>query len=140
MIRSIQKFAKSSRAISYLIMGTWMVFLASSGVFAQSDKGNPEHGKVLFEENCMECHGRTGDGRGPVGYFLAVRPADLLSVESRVKTDSEIFAIIKEGILFDEMHGWEEDLSTDEIWDVLRYIRTLAPYLSQREYPHQPSY
>ncbi len=81
----------------------------------------------------MECHGRTGDGSGPVGYFLAIRPADLLSVESRVKTDPELFFIIKEGIRFDEMHGWEEILSDQDIHDVLSYIRTLAPPLTQRE-------
>lgn len=132
MARSIQTFAKSFRSISYLMVSTYIIFFAGAGVFAQSDKGNPQHGKVLFEENCMECHGRTGDGTGPVGYFLAVRPADLLSVRSRVKTDSELHSIIKEGILFDEMHGWEEELSDQDIYDVLSYIRTLAPYLPQR--------
>ena len=112
-------------------MGTLMIFLAGPGVFAQSDKGETEGGKVLFEENCMECHGRTGDGTGPVGYFLAIQPADLLSAESRMKTDTELFTIIKEGILFDEMHGWEGQLSNQDIHDILSYIRMLAPPLSQ---------
>jgi len=102
--------------------------LAAAGVFA-IDKGDPQQGKSLFEENCVECHGRTGDGTGPVGYFLGVQPSDLLSVRSRVKTDAELFSIIKEGLLFDEMHGWEEELTTDDIWDLLRYIRTLAPHI-----------
>ncbi len=79
----------------------------------------------------MECHGRTADGSGPVEYFLAIRPADLLSVESRMKSDTEVFTIIKEGIRFDEIHGWEEALSDQDIHDVLSYIRTLAPPLPQ---------
>ena len=103
MMRFLRKFT-SLQSNSYLAVGTLMIFLAGPGVFAQSD-GNTERGQFLFEEHCMECHGRTGDGTGAVRYFLAVRPADLLSVESRMKTDTELFTIIKEGILFDEMHG-----------------------------------
>jgi mono/diheme cytochrome c family protein len=117
--------------ISYLMMFSLGVFLSAAGIFAQSNEGNPHHGKTLFEEHCIECHGRTGDGTGPIGYFLAVQPADLLSVESRMKSDSELFTIIKKGILFDEMHGWEGTLSDQDIYDVVRFIRTLAPPLSQ---------
>lgn len=81
----------------------------------------------------MECHGRAGDGTGPVGYFLAIQPADFLSVESRMKSDSELFTIIKDGILFDEMHGWEGVLSGQDIRDVINYIRTLAPPLPRKK-------
>ena len=70
---------------------------------------------------------------GPVGYFLAVQPADLLSVESRMKSDSELFIIIKDGLLFDEMHGWEGVLSNQDIYDIISYIRILAPPLPKRE-------
>jgi len=113
------------------IMATLLFLFVGLTVWAQTKKGNPEQGKVIFEENCMECHGRTGDGRGPVGYFLAVEPADFLSIESRMKSDTELFTIIKDGTLFDEMHGWEKILSEQDIHDVLRYIRTLAPPLPQ---------
>lgn len=133
MLRPIQQVARSVHSICSFLLCVLMVCLGSSGVFAQTEKGNPKQGKVLFEENCMECHGRTGDGRGPVGYFLAIRPADLLSVESRMKSDPELFAIIKEGILFDEMHGWEGELSDQDIHDVLSYLRFLAPPLARRE-------
>ncbi len=119
---------------AFCFLATILIFIfGGSGIWAQTESGNPQQGKVLFEENCMECHGRSGDGSGPIGYFLAVRPADLLSVESRMKTDAELFAIIKEGIRFDEMHGWEGLLSDQDIHDVVGYIRTLAPPLPPRE-------
>lgn len=108
-----------------------VVVLIEPELFAQSVKGNPKHGQPLFEKHCMECHGRTGDGRGPVGYYLAVEPADFLSIESRMKSDSELISIIKDGIRSDEMHGWEKILSDQDIHDVLSYIRTLAPPLPQ---------
>lgn len=117
--------------ISYLVMFSLGVFLNTAGIFAQTFNGNPQHGKILFEENCMECHGRTGDGTGPIGYFLAVEPADFLSIESRMKPDPELFTIIKNGILFDEMHGWEGTLSDQNIYNVVSCIRTLAPPRSQ---------
>jgi len=116
-----------------MIMATLLFLLVGPTVFAQPPKGNPQEGKALFEENCRECHGRTGDGRGPVGYFLAVEPADFLSIESRMKSDTELFRIIKEGIRSDEMHGWEGALSDQDIHDALSYIRTLAPPFPQRE-------
>ena len=128
-MRHLKKLPLHVFLISYLMMFPFVVFLNGSGTFAQSITGNPQHGHMLFEEHCRECHGRTGDGRGPVGYFLAVEPADFLSIESRMKSDTELFNIIKEGIRSDEMHGWEGVLSNQDIHDVLRYIRTLAPPL-----------
>ena len=125
------KVAKNLYLKTLLIIYTVMTFLGGTEVFAQSAQGNPPQGKVLFEEHCMECHGRAGDGTGAVGYFLEVRPADLLSIESRMKTDDEVFTIIKKGLLFDEMHGWEEQLSDQDIRDVVSYIKILAPPLSQ---------
>lgn len=119
--------------ISCLTMFPFVLLLNGTGIFAQSNDGNPKHGKILFEDNCMECHGRAGDGTGPVGYFLAIQPADFLSVESRMKSDSELFTIIKDGILFDEMHGWEGVLSGQDIRDVINYIRTLAPPLPRKK-------
>ena len=114
-----------------VILATLLFLPVEPTAFAQSQIGNLERGKVIFEEHCMECHGRTGDGRGPVGYFLAVQPADLLALETRMKSDSELFTIIKDGILFDEMHGWEGVLSNQDIHDVISYIRTLASPLPQ---------
>lgn len=132
-MRNFQKVFPSYFLKIHLILSILIVLLAGTGVLAHLQKGNPQQGKAVFEENCMECHGRAGDGSGPIGYFLAIRPADLLSVESRMKTDSELFTIIKEGIRFDEMHGWEHELSDQDIHDVLSYIRTLAPPRPQRQ-------
>ena len=131
--QSMRKSFMNRKTIHGMIMATLLFLLMGPVAFAQPTKGNPEQGKFIFEENCRECHGRTGDGRGPVGYFLSVQPADLLSVKTRMKSDLELFTIIKDGILFDEMHGWEGILGNQDIYDVISYIRTLAPPLPQRE-------
>lgn len=128
-MRPLKKLPLHVLIIAYLMMFPFVLFLNGTGILAQSHGSNPQQGQTLFEEHCMECHGRTGDGTGPVGYYLAVQPADFLSIESRMRSDSELFVIIKEGIRSDEMHGWEEELSDQDIHDVLSYIRTLAPPL-----------
>jgi mono/diheme cytochrome c family protein len=94
----------------------------------QEDRGNPQNGKVLFENHCANCHGTKGTGDGPDTQFLMVQPANFLSLESRSKTDWDLMNIITFGAVFSPMHGWANRLTVDERWDVLRYIRLLAPF------------
>ncbi|GJL61582.1 c-type cytochrome [Candidatus Nitrospira salsa] len=85
-----------------------------------------EKGKVIFEENCVECHGERGDGRGAVGPYLEEqRPADLLAEKTRARSNKELFEIIQYGVHF-EMPGWEGVLSDQEIVNVVKYLRALA--------------
>lgn len=96
--------------------------------FGQELPGNPKNGKILYETHCANCHGEKGAGDGPDTQFLMVRPADFHSLESRSKTDEELMTIITFGAAFSPMHGWANRLTEDERWDVLRYIRLLAPF------------
>ncbi len=97
-------------------------------VFCQELPGNPQNGKVLFEKHCANCHGGKGSGDGPDTQFLMVQPADFHSLESRSKTDWELMNTITFGAAFSPMHGWSNRLTEEERWDVLRYIRILAPF------------
>ena len=40
-------------------------------------------GKVLFEENCLSCHGPDGKGDGPSAADLNTPPADLTRIAAR---------------------------------------------------------
>jgi mono/diheme cytochrome c family protein len=96
--------------------------------FSQEPFGNPKEGKVLYEKHCVLCHGINGDGDGPDTQFLLVQPANFHSLESRSKTDWDLMTIITFGAAFSPMHGWADRLTEEERWDVLRYIRLLAPF------------
>lgn len=96
--------------------------------FSQEPFGNPKEGKVLYEKHCVLCHGINGDGDGPDTQFLLVQPANFHSLESRSKTDWDLMTIITFGAAFSPMHGWADRLNEEERWDVLRYIRLLAPF------------
>ncbi len=109
--------------LSFILVMTWPVLALSQEV-----PGNPQNGKILFEKHCVHCHGEKGAGDGPDTKFLMVRPANFHSLESRSKTDWELMTIITFGAAFSPMHGWSDRLTEDERWDVLRYIRLLAPF------------
>jgi len=109
--------------LGFILVMTWPVLALSQEV-----QGNPQNGKILFEKHCVHCHGEKGAGDGPDTKFLMVQPANFHSLESRSKTDWELMTIITFGAAFSPMHGWSDRLTEDERWDVLRYIRLLAPF------------
>jgi mono/diheme cytochrome c family protein len=100
----------------------------SSWVAAQAVRGNPQAGQVVYEKNCLRCHGEKLDGNGPEGPYLIVRPANLQSITSRAKTDWELLVTITNGALFTPMHGFRGKLTDEQMFDVLSYIRSMAPF------------
>ena len=120
------------------LLGFILVIAGPMVAIGQEDQGNPQNGKVLFEKHCMLCHGVKGDGDGADTQFLMVQPANFHSLESRSKTDWELMNIITFGAIFSPMHGWADRLTEDERWDVLRYIRLLAPFNPVARLPISP--
>jgi cytochrome c oxidase cbb3-type subunit 3 len=103
-----------------VVTGVWLV--------AQSYAGSTKNGERIFQQHCAGCHGTSGDGLGPDIKELIVPPANFRSVKSRTKTDMELYLAIKQGVLFSPMHGWADRLTDQEIRDVVRYIRNMAPF------------
>lgn len=110
------------------ILSLMAVGLFGSLVAAESLSGNPKKGEVLYKQHCVGCHGAAGDGLGPNIKELIVPPENFRAPKSRTKTDMELYIAIKQGVLFSPMHGWADRLSDQEIRDVLRYIRSVAPF------------
>ncbi len=114
---------------SITIVAVLLVFTAaSSWVSAQGSRGNPKDGQVIYQQQCLRCHGEKMDGNGPDAQYLIVRPANLQSPGSRAKTDWELLVTITNGALFTPMHGFRGKLSDQQIFDVLSYIRDMAPF------------
>ncbi len=104
------------------------MILSGSWGLAQSARGNPKNGQLLYEQHCLRCHGLSLEGNGPDSHFLIVAPANLQSPRSRAKTDWELLLAITQGVAFSPMHGWRDRLTQDQIVDVLAYIRMMAPF------------
>lgn len=82
-----------------------------------------QRGSVYFGINCLQCHGKTGEGNGTVGAFFNPKPANLTSAQVQNLTDQRIFLVITDG--FGAMPSIRENLLPEERWDVVNYVRTL---------------
>lgn len=111
-----------------ILIALALVMGYGSWVAAQTMRGNPQAGQVVYEKNCLRCHGDKLDGKGPDSQDLIVRPANLQSQSSRSKTDWELLVTITNGALFTPMHGFRGKLTDEQMLDVLSYIRSMAPF------------
>ena len=110
-----------------LILGTMLIVVSTSAVFAQVIRGDAKAGQSVYEQQCLRCHGAKLDGNGPDSQDLIVRPANLRSQTSRTKTDWELLVAISNGVLFSPMHGFRGKLTDQQMLDVLSYIRSVSP-------------
>jgi mono/diheme cytochrome c family protein len=82
-------------------------------------------GRVIYSTTCIRCHGVDGKGSGQMKFTPPV--ADLTSPAVQGKLDARLFKSVHDGKTNTAMGAWREALTDDEIWDVLAYVRTLAP-------------
>ena len=91
-------------------------------------------GRALFDRHCASCHGWSGQGTGPEGFFLVPAPADLawLARAPEGRADPYLYWSIAEGGKpFDsEMPAFRQTLRKDEIWSVAAYLRAGMPNAS----------
>ena len=114
--------------IKSILVSVLLVFATVNWVIAQGWPGDPKNGRAIYEKHCIRCHGVAGKGDGVDGASLVVSPANFQSQRSREKPDFELLITISHGIAYSPMHGWRGRLSEDEMWDVISYIRTMAPF------------
>jgi cytochrome c oxidase cbb3-type subunit 3 len=112
-----------------IVVGVLLIIAFCSWVGAQEGLGNPKTGMALYDQNCLRCHGGNGEGNGLEGRFLIVPPANFQSTKSRLKTDWELYNVIAHGVAVSPMHGWRGRLTDQQMWDVISYIRLLAPFV-----------
>lgn len=111
-----------------LCLGILSCFILFNEGYGQDVKRVAWPGEDIYQQHCLRCHGKGGDGKGPDAVKLMVPPRDFHSSESTSKTDLELRSIIIWGLVFSPMHGWWDRLSAEEIRTVIEYIRHLAPY------------
>jgi mono/diheme cytochrome c family protein len=82
-----------------------------------------QRGEVLFSIDCALCHGRTAKGNGSLSAYFSPPPADLTGDSVKAMSDGDIFQVITEGRGL--MPSIAENLSVNERWDVINYVRSL---------------
>jgi mono/diheme cytochrome c family protein len=88
----------------------------------QSTPASIANGKRMYQIYCETCHGASGQGDGPVGAKLVLKPYDL--------TTDKVQKELPEGYIFGYMTlggaimpSYANDLYPSERWDLINYIR-----------------
>jgi len=89
--------------------------------------GKIARGAALFDANCASCHGSMGRGDGPESRTLYPHPADLgwlWEVPVRTAEPYLYWTIAEGGAEFQsDMPAFKSQLSSDDIWAIVAYIR-----------------
>lgn len=99
-------------------------------------KDSPEasilRGNIVFRNYCALCHGLNADGQGRAARMYNPKPVNL---RESVVPDAYKERIIRQGGKTmgrsEFMPPWGEELTNEQITDVVRYLRSIAP-------PHAP--
>jgi mono/diheme cytochrome c family protein len=115
---------------------------AGGGPAAHMDKAILERGKQTYAQYCASCHGDTGQGDGPGGANLPIKPQNLtLGLVMNPLPDHFLHKIIADGPqvvgLSALMPPFKPQLGDRQINEVIAYMRTLAspPYEPERVLP-----
>lgn len=91
-----------------------------------ADEVSLQRGKILYTIHCALCHGEGGRGDGPLASYYGDRPpSDLTAPNVSAQFDGSLYRTITQG--FSRMPSLAENLTPRERWDVINYLRTLAP-------------
>ena len=87
-------------------------------------------GEALFQgaadPACRLCHGRKGDGLGPLATQFSVPPRNFVCANNIDEIpDGQLFWVIENGSPGTNMVGFKQ-LSEQQIWQLVSYIRQLA--------------
>ncbi|MCZ6854879.1 MAG: cytochrome c [Gammaproteobacteria bacterium] len=79
-------------------------------------------GETLYQTNCLVCHGKEGQGDGPVGQkFVTKSPVDLHEDYTQDQADGQLFFTLTRGRAL--MPFYRDALSVEERWHVINYVK-----------------
>ncbi len=91
--------------------------------YSGGDKEALERGAAVYAGFCVHCHGPAGRGDGAVVRRGYPGPPSLLAGQTSDKPDGQLFHIISYGQA--NMPGHASQISREDRWKVISYIRTL---------------
>ena len=88
----------------------------------QPTTGNIMDGSMTYDKNCAGCHGSLKQLVSPMrtNYYP---PVPQLMNNTPDDPDGNLFYVIKYGVRYTAMPGWEGVLSDDDIWKTVIFIK-----------------
>ncbi len=132
----VRKFSLGALLVIALILSTGTSAIAQKAAPKEPDdyppKDTPEasilRGDIVFHNYCALCHGMNADGQGRAARIYNPKPANL---RKSVMNDAYKESIIRKGGKAmgrsSFMPPWGEELTDEQITDVVRYLRSIAP-------------
>lgn len=94
-------------------------------------------GQNRYDIYCITCHGRNGEGNGPVvGPSRFPAPPSLHTDQARGYADGTICYIITKGA--GKMPAYAEQIEPEDRWKVVHYVRALQRARNPRPEDYQP--
>lgn len=93
-----------------------------------ASENNISAGKALYNDSaepvaCAQCHGKRGDGNGPMASMFNPAPRNFTCAATmRSIPDGQLYWIIKNGSIGTSMPAFSQ-LSDDDIWQLVLYLR-----------------
>ena len=92
-----------------------------------------EHGREVYQDHCVGCHGVRGDGAGPAATFLMPMPRDFTAAVFKFRstpsgslpTDGDLFRTITRGVRWTAMPTWHEVPDKHRL-AVVTYLKTFS--------------
>ncbi|MBR34161.1 MAG: hypothetical protein CMH78_01505 [Nitrospinae bacterium] len=97
--------------------------------------GDATAGKVIYDTNCVRCHGEKGDGEGPDAGNMYPKPRNFTTGLFKFKTsafkekrplDRDIYNTVSNGLPGSAMPAWKSSLSIGDRKNVIAYVKQLA--------------
>jgi mono/diheme cytochrome c family protein len=111
---------------------------------ALRSSGQPDipAGERVFRDNCVVCHGATGDGQGMAAHHFKTPPRDLTkgrfkfrsTASGQIPSDADLVRTIVRGIPSTGMVP-QDHLSDDEVRAVIAFVKSLSPRFGDGKAP-----
>jgi len=101
-----------------------MSYPASASSLRNPVAATPEaiaEGRRHFDHDCAVCHGKDGSGRTEIAHGLYPKVPNLRHEADL--TDGQLFYIIRNGVRFTGMPGWDDP--DESLWKLVLLIRDL---------------
>jgi cytochrome c oxidase cbb3-type subunit 2 len=112
----------------------------SAGGPGRVDPGLYQEGRYVYEQNCLICHGRWGDGRGEMSAGMWPRPRKFSSgifkyrstPSGSLPTDADLERTIRGGLFGTSMPTFQH-LSDREVSAVIAYVKSFSKRWDQAD-------